>query len=240
MASTAANEAAVASYLRGHGLSDAQVAGVMGNWKQETGFNDSNIYSATGDNGQSGGLAQWHASRLTAEQNYIKSQGGTGLGTLNQQLDYFWKEYQSSYPSAIPANATAAQVAAKFDQVYEGGTDPNGVRENYATALYNEGVTNIIGGAPAKGPGGITGALSSIGGAIYNDVPGVSSVVGAVSAADTGWNAVTSFFSWFTNSANLLRVGYFIVGGILVVVGGAKAVGAPSPMALAGKIPLIP
>jgi hypothetical protein len=235
MASTAANEATVAQYLRGHGLSDAQVAGVMGNWKQESGFNDTEIYGVLGDGGTSGGLAQWHLGRLASEQAYVKSQGGSGLGTLNQQLDFFWKEYNSSYPTAIANSGDPRVVAAQFDRIYEGGTDPGQVRENAASAFASEGVGNIIAGAPQQAG---TGVLGSVGGALYNDVPGVKSAVSAVSAADTGWNAITSFIGWFSNSANLLRVGYFVLGGILIVVGGAKAVGAPNPIKLAGKVPL--
>lgn len=236
------NQAQVAQFLASKGLTQAQIAGVMGNWQQETSYSNSEIFSVNHDDptGPTGGLAQWHNSRLTAEMNAIAAEGGTGLGTLDQQLNYFWQEYKTSYPNAIANSSDPTVVARQFNAVYEGGTDPNGAREKYAAAIYPEINTSSL--QQSSAGGGVSGAVGSalnaltFGGydASKNAVSDTESTASAIGDIGT---TLAKAAAWMAQPSNWLRVGYFVVGAMLVVVGGAKAVGAPNPVkAVAGKV----
>ncbi|MGY9049629.1 MAG: phage tail tip lysozyme, partial [Rhodobacterales bacterium] len=77
-------------FFASKGLKPHQIAGIMGNVTAESGFNP----AAIGDGGTSFGLFQHHAGR---GQGLLDALGGQGkLGNVSGQLDYVWKELQTS------------------------------------------------------------------------------------------------------------------------------------------------
>jgi len=83
------------SYFTAKGLAPHQVAAIMGNVQGESGFNP----LAVGDAGTSFGLFQHHAGR---GQGLLNAVGGqSGLGNVNAQLEYVWKELQTSENGAL-------------------------------------------------------------------------------------------------------------------------------------------
>ncbi len=77
-----------ATYFANKGLSPHQVAGILGNLAQESGFDP----RAVGDGGTSFGLAQHHAGRGRALLDFIGGKGN--LGDVGKQLDFIWNELQ--------------------------------------------------------------------------------------------------------------------------------------------------
>lgn len=206
------NAATIAAYLKGKGLTDAQVAGILGNWKVESNFSP----TATGDGGLAYGLAQWHPDRRPAN-----------LGSdVQSQLNWFWTEAHSSESSAfnkfLANSSTPGEAAASFDQFYErsdGTARP--LRIEDADAYYPEvsGVTQQAGLIDT--PGGVV--------SVIKNAAGIGS--GVVNATKD----VGSFLAWFGDKNHLLRLGYFVIGAALVLVGGAKLVGTSVPGPL-GKV----
>lgn len=77
-------------FFKGKGLAPHQIAAIVGNVAGESGFDP----RAVGDGGTSFGLFQHHASR---GEGLLASVGGMGgLGNVQGQLDYVWKELLSS------------------------------------------------------------------------------------------------------------------------------------------------
>lgn len=92
--SLSGTEAAVASYFLGKGLEDVQVAAIMGNIYQESGF-DPALKQALegGGTGPGRGLLQWEVGSdrfngLVA----LAQERGTTWDDINVQLDYIWQE----------------------------------------------------------------------------------------------------------------------------------------------------
>ncbi|HXR50327.1 MAG TPA: phage tail tip lysozyme [Verrucomicrobiae bacterium] len=85
------NAEKVWNFFIGKGLTNVQVAAIMGNLQQESGFSPTIVNSGSG----AYGLGQWLGGRLTAlkgQPNY------TDLGT---QLDFMWSELNGSYKSSV-------------------------------------------------------------------------------------------------------------------------------------------
>lgn len=111
------NEAAIAAFLAGKGLTPAQIAGVLGNFKVESGFSPTNSNPAEG----AIGLAQWEGGRRTALDAYAKRTGGSETN-LNTQLGYLWAELtggESAALRALRATTTPGAAASVFDQLFE-------------------------------------------------------------------------------------------------------------------------
>ena len=111
------DERIIWSFLKGKGLNDFAVAGIMGNLYAESGLKSNNLenyyesklamtdaeYTAAVDNGtytnfvhdKAGyGLAQWtYYTRKQALLDFAK-ECGASIGNLNMQLDFFWQELQ--------------------------------------------------------------------------------------------------------------------------------------------------
>ena len=128
------------SYLKAQGLTDAGVAGVMGNIYAESGLKPDNLqnsyegklgmadaeYTEMVDRGtypnfvhdKAGyGLCQWtYWSRKEALLAYAKAKG-TSIGDLDMQLEFLMKELSGSYKAVLAALKTAASVQAASDAV---------------------------------------------------------------------------------------------------------------------------
>lgn len=103
------------------GLSPHQAAGIVGNLIQESNLNT----SIKGDGGKSFGIAQWNGDRRKGLQNFAKERG-TDISDLNTQLEYVWKELNSTHKNALDEilqskNSDEATVAfmRKFEKPNE-------------------------------------------------------------------------------------------------------------------------
>lgn len=135
----------VYDYFAAKGLNSAAISGILANIQAESGFKT----GAIGDSGTSAGLVQWHAGRMQSMQAYLGSSWATNV---TGQLDYIWKELNSSYKSVlntlknVPDTAEgAAQATAKWIRSYEvpqGYDDPNSsvytTRTGYAKGFYSQ------------------------------------------------------------------------------------------------------
>ncbi len=146
------NEDKVWNFLKGIGLTDAQVAGIMGNFEQESSFDperiqgggDSQTPSAAGSGGY--GLAQWTPGQsIVADANNNDIAGP--IYQLLTQLELVEAEMRTTTPTGYvdmlktwPANAvnSASASASFFDGAFESGTDPNGVRESNAQTILKQ------------------------------------------------------------------------------------------------------
>lgn len=91
------NETTIYKYLtETMGLNTAAACGILANIKSESNFSP----TATGDNGTSYGICQWHNSRWTAMKNYC-SKNGYSSSSLNGQLHYLQYELEKSYTSVL-------------------------------------------------------------------------------------------------------------------------------------------
>ena len=130
--STDGNDKTIWNYLKGKGLNDYAVAGIMGNLYAESGFKPTNLqntyekklgytddsYTAAVDNGSytnfvkdsaGYGLVQWtYWSRKQALLEYAQSVGKS-IGDLTMQLDFMWKEMQG-YKSMMTTLNSATSI----------------------------------------------------------------------------------------------------------------------------------
>ncbi len=86
------------NFLKGKGLGDAQVAGIMGNLRVESG--DSINPNAKNSAGYTG-IAQWSTGRFGTLQNWVKANPGPNNNTdpydLGNQLRYLWYEATTTH-----------------------------------------------------------------------------------------------------------------------------------------------
>lgn len=140
------NAAVIWGFLKGKGLNDFAIAGLMGNLYAESALNPRNLqnsyekklnmsdaeYTAAVDAGtydnfirdSAGyGLAQWtYWSRKQALYEFIK-QKGVSIGDLQGQLDFLYKEL-CGYTAVMNALKTAESVKAASDAVLTGYEKP--------------------------------------------------------------------------------------------------------------------
>lgn len=130
-------QAKVWNNLRARGLTDAQVAGIMGNIERESKFNP----KAKEIGGTGIGLVQWSFDRANNLKAYAKSRGKAWTD-LQTQLDFLWHELNTSEIAALNAlkKATSATSAANIFQLkYErAGVVAQGERNAAAKKYYNQ------------------------------------------------------------------------------------------------------
>lgn len=137
--STNENAKVIWNFLKGKGLNDYAIAGVMCNLKAESALNPKNLqntykkklgftdetYTAAVDDGsydnfakdKAGyGLAQW--TYWSRKQNLLKfaKAAHVSIGDLQMQLDFFWEELQG-YKSVMSTLAVATSVREASDAV---------------------------------------------------------------------------------------------------------------------------
>lgn len=135
--SGSSTQAKVWNNLKARGLSDAQVAGIMGNIERESGFKT----NAKEVGGTGIGLVQWSFARANNLKAYAKSRGKAWTD-LQTQLDFLWHELNTSEISALNAlkRATSATSASNiFQQKFErAGVVAQGQRNAAAKKYYNQ------------------------------------------------------------------------------------------------------
>lgn len=153
-ASGNSTQATVWNYFKSKGLSDVAVAGIMGNMQQESGFSPN-----AGKNAENHayGLAQWRGSRRVGLNSYAQSVGKSA-SDLQTQLDYMWKELNSTQSSSLKVlqqqGLTVSDMTKQFENAYErSGNSAIAKRQGYANNIYSAYAGS---GATASSGGGST------------------------------------------------------------------------------------
>ncbi|MDE4297084.1 phage tail tip lysozyme [Phaeobacter gallaeciensis] len=103
--------------LQAEGVSGNAAAGILGNFKVESGF-DTNI---VGDNGTSYGLAQWHKDRWQGLKMFSQEMG-LDQSDPRAQIKFLMHELQKDYPDLLARMNLAAnpgEAAAMFMREFE-------------------------------------------------------------------------------------------------------------------------
>lgn len=97
--------------LMSMGFTASAAAGVVGNLVQESGLRT----DAIGDNGTSGGLAQWHNERLDALKRFAAARGKKWTD-LDTQIEFLAEEMRTSYADtyAKMQNAELPEIAGQI------------------------------------------------------------------------------------------------------------------------------
>lgn len=161
------NETKIWNFLKGKGLNDYAVAGVMGNLYAESALNPKNLqnsyekklgytdatYTTAVDNGRytnfvkdsaGYGLAQWtYWSRKQNLYNYAKKTGKS-IGDLSMQLDFLWSEL-NGYSKVMAQLKSAKSVLAAsnamllgFEKPADQSTSVQSRRAGYGQTYYNK------------------------------------------------------------------------------------------------------
>jgi hypothetical protein len=118
--------------LMSMGFTASAAAGVVGNLVQESGLRT----DAIGDNGTSGGLAQWHNERLDALKRFAAARGKKWTD-LDTQIEFLAEEMRTSYADtyAKMQSAELPEIAAQImTDEYE---IPDPASANYAQRQAN-------------------------------------------------------------------------------------------------------
>ena len=130
------NETKIWNYFKKKGLSDAQVAGIMGNMQLESGFDPEAVNSSSG----AYGIAQWLGSRKTALESFAKEKG-TKSSDLQTQLDYYWHELETSESAtytALKQSKTAEEAATVIQDKFERCGDGTSQRQQFTKDIYSK------------------------------------------------------------------------------------------------------
>lgn len=161
------NAATIWNYLKGKGLNDFAVAGIMGNLYAESGFKPTNLqntyekklgytdasYTTAVDNGSytnfvkdsaGYGLAQWtYWSRKQALLEYAQSVGKS-IGDLTMQLDFMWKEMQGYKSMMTTLNGATSVLEAsnavltQYEKPADQGETVQKKRAGYGQTYYDK------------------------------------------------------------------------------------------------------
>jgi len=168
-ASTSSNEnqRKIWNFFKEKGMSEAGIAGLMGNLRAESNL-ESNIVEGGSHaneitlNGNTGyGLAQWTSlNRQQGLYDYAKSKG-TSTSDLNTQLEYLWQELNGSYKSVLSRlmNATSVQEASNavlhdFESPFDQSKAVEDLRASYGLEIQKENAS--LANSVATGNTGIT------------------------------------------------------------------------------------
>jgi len=165
------NETKTWNYFKAKGLSDQQVAGIMGNILQESHFNP--LIMQKGGESQNPADADplgWGIIQWTPGSKVIDEAQQAGLSApiylLSTELDLVWQHMHNNpvVTQTFDMNAfesiTDEKVAATYFRDHiEGGSDPGGVRETNATNILNQYAGT--GGGASGGSTGTCGEVST-------------------------------------------------------------------------------
>jgi hypothetical protein len=113
------------NYFVQKGLTKEQAAGIVGNLMQESGV-DPNSNQHGGGPGR--GIAQWSVGERWAELEKFAQASGRDPRALETQLDFMWKELNSTEGAALSAlkgAQTVADATVIFEKKYERAGIPN-------------------------------------------------------------------------------------------------------------------
>lgn len=149
-------------YLVGKGLSPAGASGVIGNLIHESGLQT----HIMGDGNTSGGIAQWHAGRLTNLKRFAQ-QRGKAWTDLGLQLDFLMHELNTSYKGVLRSLQRATTVGSAAKAFMDGFERPAVTNDKTSTAYRNELAARTRDGeASLTTAGGTTGGNVATTGAL--------------------------------------------------------------------------
>lgn len=188
------------------GFTASAAAGVVGNLVQESGLRT----DAIGDNGTSGGLAQWHNERLDALKRFAAARGKEWTD-LDTQIEFLAEEMRTSYADtyAKMQNAELPEIAGQIMTDEYEIPDP-------ASANYSQRRANARAAYEAmKSANKQTSADASHGGAggLYDSLVSPTSYAAGFAAGGT-----TGLMPMANSTANY-NGGVVNVGGIVVNCG---------------------
>lgn len=188
------------------GFTASAAAGVVGNLVQESGLRT----DAIGDNGTSGGLAQWHNERLDALKRFAAARGKEWTD-LDTQIEFLAEEMRTSYADtyAKMQNAELPEIAGQIMTDEYEIPDP-------ASANYSQRRANARAAYEAmKSANKQTSADASHGGAggSYNSLVAPTSYAAGFAAGGTAGLMPMS------NNTATYNGGVVNVGGIVVNCG---------------------
>lgn len=118
--------------LMSMGFTASAAAGVVGNLVQESGLRT----DAIGDNGTSGGLAQWHNERLDALKRFAAARGKKWTD-LDTQIEFLAEEMRTSYADTY-AKMQSAELPEMAGQIMTDEYEiPDPASANYAQRQAN-------------------------------------------------------------------------------------------------------
>ncbi len=118
--------------LMSMGFTASAAAGVVGNLVQESGLRT----DAIGDNGTSGGLAQWHNERLDALKRFAAARGKKWTD-LDTQIEFLAEEMRTSYADTY-AKMQSAELPEIASQIMTDEYEkPDSASANYAQRQAN-------------------------------------------------------------------------------------------------------
>ncbi|ESY42047.1 hypothetical protein X747_14815 [Mesorhizobium sp. LNJC384A00] len=150
------------NFFASKGLKPFQIAGILGNVKAESAFNP----TAVGDGGNALGLFQWN-DRAPSMLNAIGGRGN--LGNVQSQLQFAWKELQSSEGMALKKllgstdvrGATSAFAGFERPKGFS-WADPEGAH-NFAGRLNGaQEALSRFGGTATSATSALSGSTSAI------------------------------------------------------------------------------
>lgn len=197
--------ASIYSALKKAGYPDKVSFALLGNWKQESGFNPK---AADGQGAH--GLVQWMGGRWTNLHSFASKHNGS-IYDLSIQLNYADYElhhnpnYKNAYQLASKAS-TIKEAAQIINHKYEGSADTSDTRPNNALEFakkFGKGVTDTGDGATSNctGQSGDTSSIVAFAKGLVYDAPN-----GNNSSANTSGNG------WAQAKASY-RQAYLKVGG---------------------------
>lgn len=172
------------NFFKSKGLADHQVAGILGNISAESAFKP----TAVGDAGNAFGLFQ-HNDRAPALLNAIGGKGN--LGDVQGQLDFAWKELNSSESGAL-ARLKAAPDVRSATAAFAGFERPRGFSlgnpegaDNFSGRLSGaEQALQKFGGTAAKVTGNLDGLDSTVTNTVKSLAGGIDGQGGLASILD--------------------------------------------------------
>lgn len=152
------------NYLCSLGYTMAGVAGVMGNWMQESGLASNNVQngmgytdedytngvnngtisrSSFGNDSRGYGLAQWTYYTRKLNLYDFKASRNVGIDDLQMQLEFYKNESNnySGLNEVLSSTSSIQTAVSEFQRLYEGaGVPAMENRYNYAQEIYNRNV----------------------------------------------------------------------------------------------------
>lgn len=244
MAVNSANAADIGQFLASKGLTAPQIAGVLGNFQVESGFNPSEPNAKEG----AIGLAQWEGPRRTALDNFASQTGGSETSLATQE-GFLWAELngpEKGSLSALLKQSTAAGAATVFDEDYErsaAASRPTRVAD--ANAIFSK-MSAAPGPSQVSAPNGSSiqtagvewAKLGSggIGGTLGNLLNNPFGTVAGAAASDAGSLASSAVGSvWSSAAPDVYRISIgFLAGGL--VLAGLYLAAKPAVHSVAGKV----
>lgn len=150
------NAMIVFNYLKGHGLSNEQAAGVVGNTIHESGIglerlvntplNQRTSADAAENTGLAWGLVQWAPASKIVTPAKKSGKTATEIATFGFELDFLWNQLNTNERAALDGLKTATtpeDAAIKFSRLYERSEDTPGSPAEISRTIYARAVFEL-------------------------------------------------------------------------------------------------